>query len=108
MSSRKTTQPLATQQHPRGMLVRPNLLSLKQIEKSPGNPGLSLFEARNSEQTLYFEYFSRNLFGLNILRTVTPSKPMILDIYPQDRGGGVGVPPRKRWRRKTIAIQDSP
>jgi hypothetical protein len=79
MSSPKTTQPLAVQQHPRGMLVISNLLSLKQIEKSPGNPGLSLFEAINHAQTICLQYFSRNLFGLNILRTVTPSKPMILD-----------------------------
>jgi hypothetical protein len=37
MSSPKTTQPITRQQHPRGILVRSNLLSLKQIEKSPGN-----------------------------------------------------------------------
>jgi hypothetical protein len=80
MSSPKTTQPLATQQHPRGMLVGPNLLSLKQIEKAPETPGFLFLRPENSEQALYFEYFSRNLFGLNILRTATPSKPMILDI----------------------------
>jgi hypothetical protein len=79
MSSPKTTQPFAVQQHPRGMLVRSNLLSLKQIEKAPETPGFLFLRQENSRQALYFEYFSRNLFRLNSLRTVTPSKPMILD-----------------------------
>jgi hypothetical protein len=39
MSSPKTIQPLAAQHDPRGMLVRPDLLSLKQIEKAPETPG---------------------------------------------------------------------
>src|ERR1700730_10387724 len=58
MSSPKTTQPFAVQQHPRGMLVRSNLLSLKQIEKAPETPGFLFLRQENSRQALYFEYFS--------------------------------------------------
>jgi hypothetical protein len=43
MSSPKTTQTFARQQHARGMLVRSNLLSLKQIEKAPETTGLFSF-----------------------------------------------------------------
>jgi hypothetical protein len=44
VSSPETIQTLIRQQHPRGMLVISNLLSLKKIEKVPAITGLSLLE----------------------------------------------------------------
>jgi hypothetical protein len=88
MSSPKTTQTFARQQHAHGMLVRSSLLSLKQIEKAPETTGLSLFGASNHVQMLCLEYFSHNPFGMNILQTKLPRKLMILkDLSAGNRGG---------------------
>jgi hypothetical protein len=74
MSSPKTSQTLTKQQHPHGMLVRFNLLSLKQIEKAPAITGLSLFEATNGAQLLCLDKFGRNPFRMTFLQTKTPLK----------------------------------
>jgi hypothetical protein len=83
MSSPLTTQTPARQQHPRGRLVGFNLLSLKQMEKSPGNHRAFLFlEAINGAQLLCLDKFSCNLFGMTILHTQRARKSLILYIYP--------------------------